>query len=173
VDAHLEVGGGVRSEQDIEELLSLGIDRVVLGTILVREPDRVEDWAGRFGEHLIAGVDALEGRVKISGWEEQAGMADVDLARRLAAGGLRRMIYTSIGVDGTLAGPDVASTERVADASRIATILSGGVSCDDDVARVAARAHPFVRGVITGKALYEGRIDLRGLIDRYQQGDEW
>jgi phosphoribosylformimino-5-aminoimidazole carboxamide ribotide isomerase len=173
VRSHIEVGGGVRSEDDIETLLSLGIDRVVLGTVLVREPERVQSWFRRFGEHLVAGVDALQGQVKISGWEQQAGLADEELVRRVAAQGFPRMIYTSIGVDGTLAGPDVAATERVAEASGMATILSGGISCDDDVATVADRAHRLIKGVITGKALYEGRIDLRGLIDRFQKGDEW
>jgi phosphoribosylformimino-5-aminoimidazole carboxamide ribotide isomerase len=173
VGLRIEVGGGVRSERDIEELLSLGIDRVVLGTVLVREPERVQDWAERFADQLIAGVDALQGQVKISGWEKQAGLTDEELARRLARQGFQRMIYTSIAVDGTLEGPDLAGTERVADASRMATILSGGISSNADVERVAARGHSFVKGVITGKALYEGRIDLRELIDRHQSGDEW
>ncbi len=165
----LEVGGGVRSEEQASRLLSLGVDRVVVGTVLARSPKAVAGWAERLGRRFAAGVDARDGRVKVSGWAEDAGAVDTDFAAGLAALGMGWMIYTNITRDGTLAGPDIGRTVAAARAAGLPTILSGGIGSERDVIDVAESGEPLVVGVILGKALYESRIDLGTLIRRFPQ----
>ncbi len=167
VSCGLEVGGGVRRLEDVAELLEAGVDRVVVGTVLVRRPREVGRWRARFGPVLMAGIDALDGAVRISGWEEDTPVPDVDLAREAGRLGLAGIIYTSIGRDGTLAGPDIERTNRVARAAALPVVLSGGVGSAADVEEAARRSEANVSGVIIGKALYEGRVDLAGLLRRY------
>jgi phosphoribosylformimino-5-aminoimidazole carboxamide ribotide isomerase len=165
----LEVGGGVRSESQAARLLSLGVDRVVLGTVLVRSPNEVAGWTARLGERFAAGVDARDGRVKVAGWSEDAGVTDTVFAGGLKSLGVRWLIYTNISRDGTLAGPDIERTNEAARAAGLPTILSGGIGSEGDVERAAESADPLVVGVILGKALYESRIDLGRLIKRLPQ----
>jgi phosphoribosylformimino-5-aminoimidazole carboxamide ribotide isomerase len=169
--ARLEVGGGIRSAEDLEELSAAGADRLVLGTVLVRAPAEVAAWVGARaaaeGPQLWAGIDARDGRVRVSGWEEEGGLEDLELARRARELGLGGIIYTSIARDGMLEGPDIARTNRVAEAGGLPVILSGGIGCPEDVERVARERAEGVVGVIVGKALYEGRVDLEQLIRRF------
>ena len=172
VSCRVEVGGGVRTRQHIEELLDLGVDRLILGTVLAKKPDPVLEWIEQYGERLVAGVDAHDGEVRVSGWEQDSGLRDEDFAATLAEVGLLRLIYTSIAQDGTLAGPDIARTTRVAHAFGHPTILSGGIGSNEDIERVYKHDDPNIAGVITGKALYEGHIDLAAAIDRFQTDTE-
>jgi len=165
----LEVGGGVRSEEQAARLLSLGVDRIVVGTTLARSPKEVAGWTTRFGRRFAAGVDARDGRVKVSGWAEDAGVEDTNFAAGLSALGMGWMIYTNISRDGTLAGPDIGRTVAAARAAGLPTILSGGIGSERDVIGVSECAEPLVVGVILGKALYESRIDLDALIRRFPQ----
>ncbi len=180
----LEVGGGIRTEQDLAELTAAGVDRLVLGTVLVREPQRVAAWvsarsartrysgvgwraATGAGPELWAGIDARDGRVRVAGWQEEGGLEDLELARRARELGLAGIVYTSIAHDGTLAGPDIERTNRVAEACGLPVILSGGIGSLEDVEQVAGRRAAGVEGLIVGKALYEGRVDLAELLRRY------
>jgi phosphoribosylformimino-5-aminoimidazole carboxamide ribotide isomerase len=194
----LEVGGGIRTEQDLAELGEAGADRLVLGTVLAREPQRVAAWTKARGEtrqggrhagmtargeggraggmagascglapELWAGIDALEGRVRVSGWQQEGGLEDVELARHARELGLAGVVYTSIARDGTLEGPDIERTNRVAQACGLPVILSGGIGSEADVERVARERAENVVGLIVGKALYEGRVGLADLIRRY------
>jgi phosphoribosylformimino-5-aminoimidazole carboxamide ribotide isomerase len=165
----LQVGGGVRSEADARRLLDLGVDRIVLGTVLMRSPREAAGWIERLGPRFAAGIDARAGRVKVAGWADDGGSLDVDAAAGLAALGVRWMVYTSIDRDGTLAGPDTPRTSLVARAAGLPTILSGGIGSQDDVLAAAAAADPLVAGIILGKALFEGRVDLDALIRRLPQ----
>lgn len=142
VPCTLEVGGGIRDERDVEELLEAGIDRLILGTVLAKEPATVARWIRRYGPIFIAGIDALDGVVKVAGWEESGGVSDLDLARQAAEMGIISIIYTNIDRDGTLEGPDTGRTLAVAEASGLPVIISGGVSGLDDclAAAKAARA---------------------------------
>jgi phosphoribosylformimino-5-aminoimidazole carboxamide ribotide isomerase len=169
VSCRVEVGGGVRSEEQARRLFDLGVDRLVLGTVLVRSPDSVKEWVGRLGSRFAAGVDAWDGRVRVSGWAEETGRADTDVASGLAQLGVRWLIYTNISKDGTLAGPDIGRTNAAARAAGLPTIVSGGIGSEGDVAAVAERGDPLVAGAILGKALYEGRVDLKALFTRYPQ----
>ena len=172
VGCHLQVGGGVRSSEQAARLLGLGIDRIVLGTVLAKSPEAVREWIRRYGSRFAAGVDAVDGRVKVAGWTEDAGRADTIVAAGLAEIGFRWLIYTNISRDGTLAGPDIPRTNAAARAAGLPTILSGGIGSAADVERVAEEKDGLVAGVILGKALYEGRVDLRTLVNRFPQGAE-
>jgi phosphoribosylformimino-5-aminoimidazole carboxamide ribotide isomerase len=168
VTCALEVGGGVRSDDDARRLVDLGIERIVVGTALAASPRTVGGWVDRFGRRFVAGIDARAGRVRVAGWAADGGIADIDLAGRLAEIGIIGLVYTNISVDGTMAGPDTERTAEVARAAGLPTILSGGIGSEADV-EAAAGADPLVVGAIVGRAMYEGRIDLAALLARFPQ----
>lgn len=168
VSCRLEVGGGVRSEADVLELLDAGVDRLVLGTVLARDPDTVAIWRERFGALFVAGIDADRGRVKVAGWEADGGADDLALARRSRKLGMAGIVYTTITRDGTMEGPALERSNRIAEASGLPVVVSGGVGGAADVERVARLRHPGVCGLIIGRAIYEGRVDLPELIRRFQ-----
>jgi phosphoribosylformimino-5-aminoimidazole carboxamide ribotide isomerase len=169
ISCRLQVGGGVRSVEQARSLLSIGVDRVVLGTMVVRAPGDVCRWTAEMGPRFAAGIDATDGRVRISGWTEDAARADTDVAAGLEALGLRWLIYTNISRDGTLSGPDIERTNAAARASRLPTILSGGIGSERDVDEVAEKKDDLVAGTILGKVLYESRVDLGALVKKYPQ----
>jgi len=170
VSCRLEVGGGVRTETDVDELLDAGADRLVVGTVLARDPDRVAAWVDRHGSRFFAGIDALDGQVMVQGWETGSGIRDTDLARRARDIGVAGVIYTNISRDGAMAGPDIASTNRVAESVDLPVILSGGISGRGDVESVFGERHQRVAGIIIGKALYEHAVDLTELVERFERG---
>ncbi|MSS70386.1 MAG: 1-(5-phosphoribosyl)-5-[(5-phosphoribosylamino)methylideneamino]imidazole-4-carboxamide isomerase [Candidatus Latescibacteria bacterium] len=162
VDIPIELGGGIRSMGDVSRLLSLGLDRVILGTVAIREPDVVRSAVERFGpDRVVVGIDAREGRVAVKGWVETTEVQAVDLALQMKALGIRRVVYTDISTDGMLVGPNIEATQVLAVETGLRVIASGGISSLDDLRRVAALAPFGVEGVIVGKALYEGRVGLR------------
>jgi len=169
VSCRIEAGGGIRTEKDVEELLKAGVDRLVLGTVLVRDPDSAAAWMRRYGKKFIAGIDAYDGEVRISGWREGAAMRDTELARQVAEMGAVSIIYTNIARDGMLSGPDIERTLSVGMAAGIPVILSGGVSGPGDVREAAERGKGIIRALIAGKAVYEGRLDLAELALEYPQ----
>lgn len=156
----LDVGGGVRSLDDARALKDLGVDLMVVGTALAKTPDEVARWASLLPNVLVAGIDARGGEVKISGWESDSSLRATDLAAKAREIGLAEIIYTDIARDGTLSGPNVLETVAVARASGLPVVISGGVSGMDDLRLLAADPPEGVSGVIFGKALYEGRIEL-------------
>jgi phosphoribosylformimino-5-aminoimidazole carboxamide ribotide isomerase len=168
VSCELEVGGGIRKASDIEELLNLGIKRLVLGTILVKNPNQAKAWISQYPCQAIGGIDALAGQVKISGWRRKTGIKDTTLAARLKTLGIKEIIYTSISQDGTLLGPDIIHTNAVAESASLPVILSGGISSEEDIAKVCTAKHRNVYGIIVGKALYEHKVNLGSLIQKYQ-----
>lgn len=177
VPSVIEVGGGIRTERDVEELLEAGADRLILGTVLARDPECVEGWIKKYGPLFIAGIDALNGTVKVAGWEKSGGISDLDLASRARESGFISIIYTNIDRDGTLEGPDLERTILVAEVSGLPVIVSGGVSGIEDCRRAAEVAPPQgggpgITGIITGKAVYEGRIDLVKAIESVQTEEE-
>lgn len=171
VSCSLEVGGGIRTEDDVKDLLDIGIDKLILGTILAKEPIKVAKWAGIYGSMFVGGIDALNGKVKISGWEGDASMEDSDLAGRAMKLGLCGIIYTNISKDGTLEGPDIENTNRIAEASGLPVILSGGISSEEDIKKTVENCHPGVKGIITGKAIYENRLSIEECIKKYQTSE--
>jgi phosphoribosylformimino-5-aminoimidazole carboxamide ribotide isomerase len=172
VSCGLEVGGGVRSEEQAARLFDLGVELLVLGTVLVRSPQTVAAWVRRLGSRFIGGVDARDGTVRVAGWTEDGGRLDTDVAAELAGVGIRGLIYTNISRDGTLSGPDVERTNAVARASGLPTLISGGIGSAEDVEAAARRRDQLVAGVILGRALYESRLDLSALVKAYPQGPQ-
>lgn len=176
VGVTVEVGGGVRTDDDVQALVDQGVDRLVVGTVLVKDPDQVARWVAQFGPRFVAGIDARDGEVKVSGWEEGSTLRDLDLAARCRDLGLISIVYTNIARDGTLGGPDLERTLAVADAAGLPVVLSGGVASLDDFEAIRRANHPLLAGVITGKALYKNRIDLAEVIAKYQDdnhGGPW
>jgi phosphoribosylformimino-5-aminoimidazole carboxamide ribotide isomerase len=154
----VQVGGGVRTAATVARLLGLGVQRVVLGTAAVQDPDLTAAVCARYGDAVIIGVDARDGLVAVSGWTETASLKATDLIPRMEAAGARRFIYTDIGRDGTLAGPNLEQLREVAACCTSAKVVaSGGVARLEDIAAVRALG---VEGVIVGKALYDGAVDL-------------
>jgi phosphoribosylformimino-5-aminoimidazole carboxamide ribotide isomerase len=153
----LELGGGIRDEATIQRYLELGIDRLILGSIAVKNPDFVKAMAAKYP--IAVGIDAIDGYVAVEGWGEVSSMKATDLARAFADAGVEAIICTDVGRDGTLSGVNVDFTLEIARASGIATIASGGVRDDKDIEALQATGE--IAGVIVGKAFYEGTIDLK------------
>ncbi|POQ99009.1 hypothetical protein AU468_11525 [Alkalispirochaeta sphaeroplastigenens] len=162
----LEVGGGVRDQDALERLLDLGIDYAIVGTILARNPDLVARWAAgdHRGARMLASIDAREGRVQVSGWQESSGVLATELARIAGEIGLAAVEYTNIARDGMLTGPDVAGTVEVARATSLPVILSGGIASTEDTATIL-REGPELQGFIVGRALYEGGFSLKEALE--------
>ena len=154
----VQLGGGIRDMATIEAWLAAGVRRVILGTVALKDPSLVKDACRRFPGRVAVGIDAKGGRVAVEGWAETADVTVPDLARKFEDCGVAAIIYTDIDRDGVLAGPNVEATAALAAAIRIPVIASGGVSSLDDLARLKAVAG--LEGVISGRALYDGRIDL-------------
>jgi phosphoribosylformimino-5-aminoimidazole carboxamide ribotide isomerase len=161
VSIPVQLGGGVRDLQTIEGWLDAGVDRVFLGTVAVTDPVLAADACRRFPGRVAAGADARGGRIAVRGWEEESGESVLDFVRRLLADGACAVSYTNIALDGTLVGPDIEGVRRLIEALGpvdVQIILAGGVGSIDDVVR-ASRV-PGLGGVIVGRALYEGKVDL-------------
>jgi len=171
---HVEVGGGLRSLDHIEQMLALGVERVILGTVALTDRALLENAVQRWGERIAVGLDARDGFIAVSGWHETSTMQATTLARELCASGVCRFIYTDIARDGALSGPNLMALQEMQTAIAssdisyshraiklqpltCSLIASGGVSSLDDVRNIAALG---IEGAIIGKALYTGAIDL-------------
>ena len=153
-----QLGGGIRDMGTIETWLSKGLARVILGTVAVEKPDLVREAAHAFPGRIAVGIDARGGRVATKGWAEETGVDATDLARRYEDAGIAAIIYTDIDRDGAMGGPNIAATEALARAVGIPVIASGGVSSMEDL--LSLRATGVIAGAISGRALYDGAIDL-------------
>ncbi len=155
----LQLGGGIRDEETIKKMLDLGINRVILGSIAVKDPDFVKEMAAKYP--IVVGIDAIDGYVAVEGWGEVSSMKATDLAREFADAGVEAIICTDVGKDGTLSGVNVDFTLSIAEASGVSTIASGGVKDEEDIFKLQETGK--IDGVIIGKAYYEGRLDLEKL----------
>jgi len=153
-----QLGGGIRDMATIEMWLSRGIKRVILGTVAVENPDLVRQAARAFPTQIAVGIDARAGLVATKGWAHETNVQATDLAKSFEDAGVAAIIYTDIDRDGAMQGPNIAATEALARAVTIPVIASGGVSSLDDLA--ALRATEVIAGAISGRALYDGAIDL-------------
>jgi phosphoribosylformimino-5-aminoimidazole carboxamide ribotide isomerase len=162
-EARVQFGGGLRSLDDIARALSLDVGRAILGTAAIETPELVGEAVGRFGADRVAvGIDARDNRVRVRGWVEETQIDPVSLGKELYDHGLRTVVFTNIARDGIGTGMDLASTRRLADATGLDVIASGGVASLNDVARVRTAG---LSGVIIGRALYEGQIDLKEALE--------
>lgn len=158
VDIPVQLGGGIRNLETIENWLSRGVMRVILGTVAVKDPDLVNQACRKFPGHIAVGIDARGGRVAVEGWAEETDIQAVDLARKFADAGVEAIIYTDIDRDGVLQGANILATAEMARAVSIPVIASGGVSSLKDIRALIAEKK--IAGAIIGRALYDGRIDL-------------
>ncbi|MDE3080892.1 MAG: 1-(5-phosphoribosyl)-5-[(5-phosphoribosylamino)methylideneamino]imidazole-4-carboxamide isomerase [Paracoccaceae bacterium] len=154
-----QLGGGIRDMATIERWLSKGLARVILGTVAVENPDLVREAARSFPGQIAVGIDARKGRVATKGWAEETDVMAADLARRFEDAGVAAIIYTDIDRDGAMGGPNIEATEALARAVTIPVIASGGVSSLADL--VALKETGVIAGAISGRALYDGALDLK------------
>jgi len=164
-DAPAQLGGGIRSLETIEAWLDLGIARVILGTVAVRDPDLVKDACKRFPGRVALGIDARGGMVAVEGWAAVSDITALDLAKRFEDAGAAAIIYTDIDRDGALQGVNVEATAQLAEALTTPVIASGGVASLDDLKALKAVAASGIEGVIIGRALYDGRVDPAAALD--------
>lgn len=160
VDIPVQLGGGIRTIGNIEEVLKLGVSRVILGSIAVRNPELVKTACEKFGDKIVVGIDARDGIVAVEGWGVSGGVEAEELAIKMAAVGVKRIVYTDISRDGTLTGVNTEATANLARVSRINVIASGGVSSIQDIIDVKRVEADGVEGVIVGKAIYTNSLDL-------------
>lgn len=157
----VQLGGGLRDHAAIDAALNLGVERVILGTVALREPQLIEKLVVQYGQRIVVGVDARDGWVAAQGWTETSHIKADDLVSRMGALGVRTVVYTDIGRDGTLGGPDVEGVLELVQVGGPEIIASGGVRNADDV---LALANTGAAGAIVGKALYTGSLDLQQAI---------
>ncbi|MEO9574637.1 MAG: 1-(5-phosphoribosyl)-5-[(5-phosphoribosylamino)methylideneamino]imidazole-4-carboxamide isomerase [Tateyamaria sp.] len=153
-----QLGGGIRDMATIEMWLSKGLERVILGTVAVENPDLVREAARAFPSHVAVGIDARDGKVATKGWATKTDVDATDLAKSFEDAGVAAIIYTDINRDGAMGGPNIPATEALAQAVTIPVIASGGVSSLDDL--TALKDTGVISGAISGRALYDGAIDL-------------
>lgn len=159
----VEIGGGIRNLDVIGRLVEAGASRLVLGTALVRDPEFAQAAVEQYGDTLAAGIDAKSGEVAVAGWTEGSGITALDLAARMSEMGYRHLVYTDIARDGMQTGIDEQTYVRMAEAFGHPVIASGGVADIDDIHRLAAVSRS-IEGVIAGRAIYEGTLDLKEAI---------
>ncbi len=162
VNLFAQVGGGIRDSNTVSRLLDLGVRRVILGTAAVESPELVAEICQKFGEAVVAGIDARDGYVATRGWLQDTGITALELAKRMAGLGVKRVIYTDIKRDGTLTSPDFEAIERMVKGVDLPIIAAGGISRLEHLVKLKKLG---VEGAIIGKALYTGDIDLKRALE--------
>lgn len=164
-DIAIQTGGGVRTLEDVADRINAGASRVIIGTAAVKNPELVRQAAELYGDKIAVGVDAKNGMVAISGWEEVSDVTAVDLCLKMKEYGIKTVIYTDISKDGMMCGPNIESTGALIEKTGLDIIASGGVSAMSDIENVSKIGSA---GVIIGKALYNGALNLKEVIDRFE-----
>ena len=162
----VQFGGGLRTTEDVFEAIDIGVHRVVIGTVAAESPETFAEMLAKFGSKtIVVGIDANQGQAATRGWETEAEIDALTLARRVAAIGVERIVYTDIQRDGMLTGPNVEQTSLIARETGLRVTASGGVSSIDDLLKLKAVGETGVDSVIVGKALYERRFTLREALE--------
>ncbi len=161
---HVQLGGGIRTALAVEGWFDLGVSRIVIGTAALKDPDFVKAMAKAFPGGIVVAVDARDGMIATEGWAEVSDMPVVDMARRFEDAGVASLLFTDIGRDGMLKGCNIEATVDLARATQLPVIASGGVAGLDDIHILKTHAADGIEGVITGRALYDGRLDLAAAI---------
>jgi phosphoribosylformimino-5-aminoimidazole carboxamide ribotide isomerase len=161
VSIPIQIGGGIRSQSSVEQLIKLGVSRVILGTVAVENPDLISSLCQKFPKQIVVGIDARDGKVATRGWLETTETNAVELGQKMSQLGAAAIIYTDIGRDGTLKGPNLNSLRELCTQVEIPVIASGGVSNLNDLFSLIPLEQLGVEGVIIGKAIYTGALDLK------------
>jgi phosphoribosylformimino-5-aminoimidazole carboxamide ribotide isomerase len=154
----VQLGGGIRNEVTIKEALNAGVDRVIMGTIAIENPDLLQELCGKFGESIVVSVDARNGYIATRGWLTDTESKALEFSMRLVSMGVKRMLYTDILRDGTLTGPDLVTIRELTGSGKLPVIAAGGIATVDHLRKLKETG---VEGAIVGKALYTGDVDLR------------
>ena len=157
----VELGGGIRTMENMDEVLSLGVQRVILGSVAVKNPALVKEACQKYGDRVVVGIDAKDGIVAVDGWGVSGDVEVTVLAKEMAKAGVKTIIYTDISRDGTLSGVNVEATARLARESGIKVVASGGVKSLDDIKALLPYEKDGIEGVIVGKSIYTGSLDLQ------------
>lgn len=160
VDIPVELGGGIRTMENIDEVLKLGVRRVILGSVAVRSPELVREACAKYGDRIVVGIDAKNGIVAVDGWGVSGNVEATALAKEMKKAGVKTIIYTDISRDGTLAGVNVEATAKLARESGVNIVASGGVKSIDDIKALKPYEKDGIEGVIVGKSIYMGTLDL-------------
>ena len=161
---HVQLGGGIRTPGDVEGWFNAGVARIVIGTAALKNPEFVKQMAKEWENGIVVAVDARDGMVATDGWAEVSDVPIVDMARRFEDAGVASLLFTDIGRDGMLKGCNIDATVELAQRTDLPVIASGGVKGLDDIHILAMQASQGIEGVITGRALYDGRLDLAAAI---------
>jgi phosphoribosylformimino-5-aminoimidazole carboxamide ribotide isomerase len=166
----IQIGGGLRNEESVKQLLTLGVDRVILGTVAVEQPELVQDLCQKYPQQIVVGIDARNGKVATKGWIETSEVLATELAKRMEGIGVAAIIYTDIHRDGAMTGPNLDALREMANGISIPVIASGGVSSLRDLLNLLALEAIGVTGSIVGRAIYTGEVNLRDAIRAVGQG---
>jgi phosphoribosylformimino-5-aminoimidazole carboxamide ribotide isomerase len=162
----VQTGGGIRTMRDIEHKLSLGVTRVILGTVAIKNPELVKEAVKNYADKIVVGIDAMNGRVAVEGWEQVSDVSAMDLCLKMKNFGVKTIIYTDISKDGMMIGPNIDTTKELIEATNLDIIASGGVSTLKDLENVSMIG---AQGAIIGKALYQGSLSLTDVISKFER----
>lgn len=161
----VELGGGIRTMEAIDTILAMGVRRVILGSVAVHNPALVREACAKYGDRIVVGIDAKDGIVAVDGWGVSGNVAVTELAKEMKKAGVKTIIYTDISRDGTLEGINIEATAKLAQESGVSVIASGGVKSADDIRALKPFAADGIEGVIVGKSIYMGTLDLQEAIE--------
>ena len=162
VNIPIQMGGGIRSKERVKELLDLGVNRVILGSVAIKDKELLKDLISQYKEKIVVSVDAKNGKVAAQGWEEVSDINSLDFCKELEKIGVKTIVYTDISKDGMMIGPNFDIYEKLSKETNLDIIASGGVTSIEDVKKLKAMD---LYGVIIGKSLYENKIDLKEVLD--------
>jgi len=163
VKLKIQIGGGIRTIDDINSWIEMGVDRVVMGTAAVENTDLLETACNKFKNKIAVALDVKDGLIALSGWKKQTNISAIDFIKKIQNFGVSRIIYTDINRDGTKQGPNIKDTVELSSKAKIPLVISGGVSSLDDIKKIKSLNNPNIEGAIIGKAIYDGDIQISDL----------
>ena len=163
VKSKIQIGGGIRTIEDINRWIEIGIDRVVMGTAAVENIELLKTACNKFKNKIAVSLDVKDGLIALSGWKKQTNISAIDFIKKIQNFGVSRIIYTDINRDGTKEGPNIKDTVELASKTKIPLVISGGVSSIEDIKKIKSLNNPNIEGVIIGKAIYDGDIKISDL----------
>ena len=163
IKSKIQIGGGIRTIEDISRWIEMGIDRVVMGTAAVENIELLETACNKFKNKIAVSLDAKDGFIALSGWKKQTNISVIDFIKKIQNFGVSRIIYTDINRDGTKQGPNIKDTVELSSKAKIPLVISGGVSSLEDIKKIKSLSTANIEGVIIGKAIYDGDIKINDL----------
>ena len=159
----IQIGGGVRSIEQIQKLLNFGVDKVILGTAAIKNLQFLEEACNKFNNKIALAIDVRNGFIALSGWRKQTNISALDFVKKIEKIKISRIVYTDINKDGTKSGPNLKDTTQLSNLIKIPVVISGGIASITDIINIKEKKYSNVEGVIVGKAIYDGNIDIREL----------